>query len=63
MDIVKLTEICEIINGNVLHAYIPLGKIISAVSTKRPNEYTRCLCTGFQCEPTYYVKYVYFGNI
>ena len=55
MDIVNLSEICEIIKGKGLHANIPLGKIISAERTKMPYVKTSCFSNGFQSEPTYYV--------
>ena len=63
MDIVKLSEICEIINGKDLHANIPLGKIISAERTKMPYVKTSCFSNGFQSEPTYYVKNEYIDDI
>ena len=63
MDIVKLSEICEIINGKDLHANIPLGKIISTQRTKMPYVKTSCFSNGFQSEPTYYVKNEYIDDI
>ena len=44
MDIVKLSEICETINGQDLHGNIALGKIISA-QTSRMAYVNRSSCT------------------
>ena len=62
MEIVKLGDICEIINGKDLHSNFSLNKILTKIKTIMPYAKTSCFINGIQKKPCFYVKLKYIND-